>query len=344
MKVHGIGIISSIGRGVKSFSEALQQGPIAPKSSIYSPITKKEIPFFSVDDALLKDKVVLNKSRRSDRFCKMAVLAAWDAFADSEIEVEANEKIGVIVATAFGPHKTTFNFLDNLLDYGDIGVSPTIFSHSVHNAAASYISSALKISGPVCTITDFCFPFHEACKLADSWINQGRCKYVIVGTVDELSSTMEYICDQKLNIRENGRINPFLFSDKTQTVPGEGSVFFLLSNSNNTAKYCSLTYGDEEKNPDIFILESDGMSLDESIYKDVDTGNAALFNCSSLFGGIMSSTSFHCASAALMLKNNCLYLGFTKEAKRNNNKNTLSNIISVKFCCNKDKSIINLKK
>ncbi len=47
------------------------------------------------------------------------------------------------MATAFGPHVTTFNFLDDILDHGDAAVSPTTFSNSVHNAAASYIAMAL---------------------------------------------------------------------------------------------------------------------------------------------------------------------------------------------------------
>jgi len=311
----------SFGRGIEGFAEALKKSPAKPNVSMYSSVSKKEIPVFNVDDSVLKDKNVLKAARRADRFCKMAVLAAYDAFADSGIEKLESEKIGVIVSTSFGPHKTTFSFLDNILDYGDMGVSPTIFSHSVHNAAASYISSALNINGPVCTLTDFYFPFHEACKLAESWIDQGRCKYVLVGTVDELSPAMEYICDQKLNISEDEKIDCFAFSDKAKTVPGEGSVFFLMGKKEENCKYCSISFVDEQRDADVFILESDGMIPDESIYKNVNTKDSTLFNCSPLFGGIMSSTSFHCASAALMLKNGCVYPEFTRD--RNSDKHYL---------------------
>ena len=226
MNIQGIGTISTLGRGSESFTKALHQGPVEPKIVEYSPVTKKTIPVFSVDDKVLKDKEALKSCRRADRFCKMAVLAAGDALKDSGIEIAEDEKIGVIVSTAFGPHQTTFNFLDNILDYGEANVSPTIFSHSVHNAAASYIASALNIQGPASTLTDFCFSFSNALQLADAWINQGRCKYVLAGTVDELSPAMEYICDQKLNISE--------------LVPGEGSTFFLLSAGKRKAKYCDI--------------------------------------------------------------------------------------------------------
>lgn len=340
MKIQGIGMVSSVGRGVESFEVALQHNPALPKSSVYSSVTNKAIPVFSIDDSILKDKDVLKGARRSDRFCKMAVLSARDAFVDSGIQIDETEKIGVIVATSFGPHKTTFNFLDDILDYGEAGVSPTVFSHSVHNAAASYITSALNIKGPVCTLTNFCFPFHEACKLADAWMNQGRCKHVLVGTVDELSSAMEYICDQKLNIDSEEGMNPFAFSKESHTIPGEGSVFFLLSKDDEDSKYCRIECVEEQKDVDIMILESDGMMRDESEYKEVARENDALFNCSPLFGGIMSSTSFHCASAALMIKNNCTYPKFSKDSI----EKEISSVTSFKFGCDKNKAIIYLTK
>ena len=343
MKIHGIGIISSVGRGIKGFDEALLQDPVASQMSVYSSINDKAIPVFSVDDSLLKDRDVLKNSRRADRFCKMAALASWDAMADSGIEIKEDEKVGVIVATAFGPHRTTFNFLDDILDYGEAGVSPTTFSHSVHNAAASYITSALNINGPVSTLTNFCFSFQEACKLADSWMSQGRCKYVLVGTVDELSSAMEYICDQKLDISEDGQIHPFGFSSHAKTVPGEGSAFFLLSKSEESAKYCSISYGDEYEEANVCILESDGTMQDESVYGNVDVGDAELFNCSSLFGSIMSGTSFHCAAGALILKNGRCFSKYTHGLTQEEKK-SLANVVCLKYGWDKDLSIMSLTK
>ncbi len=107
----------------------------------------------------LPDKTLLKKIRRSDAVSKMSVLAAADALANSGIRDIAQKKLGIILATAFGPHVTTFNFLDDILDHGDAAVSPTTFSNSVHNAAASYIAMSLNIKGPTLTITQFQFSF-----------------------------------------------------------------------------------------------------------------------------------------------------------------------------------------
>ena len=124
--------------------------------------------------------------RRADNFAKMAVSASIKACADFEF---SNKKRGVsiILATQFGPHVTTFKFLDNLLDYSETGVSPTIFSHSVHNAAASYIASTLGIIGQTLTITTFVDPLKQALILADAWLETDQAKKIILCYVEEES-------------------------------------------------------------------------------------------------------------------------------------------------------------
>ncbi len=124
--------------------------------------------------------------RRADRFVKMAVAASLDACSESMLPKDRTEA-SIIVATMFGPHATTFRFLDNILDYSDKGVSPTVFSHSVHNAAASYIASALGVMGQTLTITSFNDPLNQALVLAKAWLESGQAVKVLVCYVDEES-------------------------------------------------------------------------------------------------------------------------------------------------------------
>jgi 3-oxoacyl-(acyl-carrier-protein) synthase len=124
--------------------------------------------------------------RRADNFAKMAVGASIEACKDIELSNEANN-VSIILATQFGPHVTTFKFLDHLLDYSETGVSPTVFSHSVHNAAASYIASTLGIIGQTLTITSFMDPFKQALILAESWIETKQAKKIILCYVEEES-------------------------------------------------------------------------------------------------------------------------------------------------------------
>ena len=85
---------------------------------------------------------------------------------------------------------TTFDFLNDILDYGDTSVSPTTFSNSVHNAAASYVSLCLNIRGPTMTVTQFRFSFPAALQLAMAWLEQGRCDYALVGAADQYGDVL----------------------------------------------------------------------------------------------------------------------------------------------------------
>ncbi|MCP4672801.1 MAG: hypothetical protein GY857_16010 [Desulfobacula sp.] len=127
--------------------------------------------------------------RRADIFTKMAVSASSKACSDFTFKKEDMD-VSIIVATLFGPHVTTFKFLDNLLDYSDSGVSPTTFSHSVHNAAASYIAAFLGIRGQSLTITSFDDPFKQALILADAWLEFDQAKKIVVCYVEEESGPM----------------------------------------------------------------------------------------------------------------------------------------------------------
>jgi 3-oxoacyl-[acyl-carrier-protein] synthase II len=313
MNVAGIGVVCAGGRGIGTFERSLRRGwsPPGRKEAPYS--TGESMPVYFVEEETLKDKAVSKGMRRADRFSKMAVLAAWDAVQDGGIGIEeGGASLGIILATAFGPQVTAFRFLDEIVDYGDSGVSPTLFSHSVHNAAASYIASALGIRGPTLTVTQFGFSFHQALLLGGAWIQEGRCRSVLVGSVEECGTVMEYICGKRLAIADDGRIRPFEFSSTPSAVPGEGSVFLLLCGEDRPARYCGLRgvfFADEceRSHPDLRVLDADGMSEDETCYREIATRDVRVAGYSPLFGSMMTGSAFHCAAAALMLRNQTRY-------------------------------------
>ena len=356
MYIAGIGAVFSRGRGINQFEEALKQGWVPPLQNESSFLSGKKIPVYRVDKEIITDKINLKKMRRADRFSKMATIAACDAFYDGGLSLEKTANLGIIVATAFGPHSTTFRFLDDIIDYSDAGVSPIIFSHSVHNAAASYIASALKSNGPVLTVTQFYFSFHQALILAQAWIREGRCDHVLVGSVDECGQVMEYICAKKLKIALDGKIKPFNFSASPVAVPGEGSIFFIISGSNSLNKYCQITDVIINNNtlnnnkPDMYILDADGMIKNETAYKNIASTGVMLAGYSPVFGSMMTGSAFNCAAAALMLKKQIIYASPQQENKyavnicKKTKKTMISSIDCVKHDCIDKKAIIKLKK
>jgi 3-oxoacyl-[acyl-carrier-protein] synthase II len=314
------------------------------------------MPVYSVEENTIKDRAVLKKMRRADRFSKMAVLAAFDAVRDSGVAIgEGGASLGIILATAFGPQVTGFRFLDEIIDYGDSNVSPTLFSHSVHNAAASYVASVLGNRGPTLTVTQFGFSFQQALIIARAWIQEGRCENVLVGSVEECGTVMEFICGKKLQIAEDGRIRPFEFSPSPSAVPGEGSVFLLLSGEGGTKRYCGIrtvSFGHEsaERCPDLYVLDADGMSEDETCYQEIAGQDVMIAGYSPLFGSMMTGSAFHCASAALMLTNQTRYACPVQDNPHgarlctSTEQQKLEEIHCIKYSCTREKAVIDLRR
>jgi 3-oxoacyl-[acyl-carrier-protein] synthase II len=312
MKINGIGMIFTRGLGIGSLERALQNGWQAPGEVAAHPVFGGTLPAYLVDLNSPSVKALLKKVRRSDSLSKMSVVAASDALDNSGIGNIAQKKLGIIISTAFGPHVTTFDFLDDILDHGDAAVSPTTFSNSVHNAAASYVATALNIKGPTLTITQFQFSFQAALQLAQAWLEQGRCDYVLVGAVDQYGDVLGYVSDHKLTTAKDGRIKPFTFKTTCQ-VPGEGAAFFLLSKGNEGNVYCAVKAvhtGDDPdrgKFVDINIIDADGMLPDESAYRSTLSTDIPTAAYSPLFGSMMIGSAFNAAAGALMLKRQTRY-------------------------------------
>ncbi len=183
-----------------------------------------------VSPEILTDPVALKKLRRADRFSKMAALSAWDAAADAGLSAADLETgTGIIVTTAFGPHGATFDFLDEILDFGDEGVSPTRFSHSVHNAAAAYIAILFGSRGPTCTLADFRWPLRGGLSLAAIWLREGRGRRIFVTYTEESSKPMDYIAAQRRSTGADGFVQPFRLSSDPRAVLSEGSVCLVLA-------------------------------------------------------------------------------------------------------------------
>ncbi len=311
MNIVGIGMIFSRGLGVARFEEALRTGWLPPlEIFLPSQADRKRYAYLvSFDD--IPDKTLLKKIRRADKLSKMAVLAAADAISDSRID-RTGKRLGIILATAFGAHVTTFDFLDGILDYGDAAVSPTTFSNSVHNAAASYIASSLDIQGPTLTVTQFRFSFQSALQLAQTWLLQKRCDYVLVGGVDQYGDVLGYVSEQKLNVAPDGKIKPFVFNPTCQ-IPGEGAVFLLVSEAQTQNTYCSADAlqlhekSDQRKPADLIIIDADGMLPDESAYRPLLSPDTPAAAYAPLFGSIMTGSAFNIAAGALMLKKQIHY-------------------------------------
>jgi hypothetical protein len=120
---------------------------------------------------------------------------------------------------------------------------------------------------------------------------------------------MEYACKIKLKTVGDGKIRPFLFSSSPLSVPGEGGAFFMLSKEkceNNYGEVTGISFsGITNSKPDITIIDTDGMTGDETLYRE--TADSTVAGYSPLFGSMLIGSAFNFAAASLMLKKQIAY-------------------------------------
>jgi 3-oxoacyl-[acyl-carrier-protein] synthase II len=302
MHISGVGVLCACGRGPMALENALRSGGDTPS------------PVRAVPPEALEDKVLFKGMRRADRLGKFAVMAAADAWNDSGAAGMDPSRVGIVLASALGPHVRTFEFLDGILDFGQGAVSPTAFSHSVHNAAVSYIAAALQTHGPTLTVTDFCFGFQQAVAIAHCWLAEGRCDGVLVGAAEELGEVMLHVCRRMLTVPEDGRPRPFAFGRAHGPVPGEGAVFFMLSNRRSARDYAALSLEtDVPQGADRVFVDPESFCGSEMDFPGTLPAGAALANDSPLFGNMMTGSAFYCLAAALTLRNGVRPRGLLSE-------------------------------
>jgi len=275
MTITGLGIVFAGGAGVPALREALVSGT-PPEATT---LEKEGVQVMAVPPAALTGNPVLAPARRADRFCKMTLLAAMEAWQGCGADPL---RTGIILATAFGPHATVFRFVNEMLDFGDAKVSPTVFSQSVHAAAASMIATAAGLHGPALSLADLAAPFEEALALAGCWLDSGRCDAVLVGAADELSDVLAHVVRRKW---------PHAF------VPGEGAVFFRLERTGGVR----VSVGPKEtEDAACHLIDSQALGAGKAAPEAQASTAVPVRSYSPLWGSTRLGSALHLAAAALM--------------------------------------------
>ena len=190
----GIGVVGGFGSGVSALEKALAGDRPQPEMvSIPAREGEIRVPCLLADTGRLAEFMPTRNLRRMSHYIRLGLLAAMDAMADAGIlEPDRRGRLGIIVATGHGATGNNYAFQYPFEDREEICGSPTRFANSVHNAAAAYISIALKEMGPNHSITHDDLSFPSALLTAVTWLRQKRVDAVLVGGVDELSHAYAY--------------------------------------------------------------------------------------------------------------------------------------------------------
>lgn len=138
--------------------------------------------------------------RRADDFIRLAVVGGSKALVAAPVRELAPEARGVFIGTAFGPLETNFQSLGSLINDGEGQISPTLFSHSVYNAAAGYTARLLDFRGPALTVTDYGWPFLIALEEARLAVASGLVERALVLGVEVYSELLADAYRRSFNV------------------------------------------------------------------------------------------------------------------------------------------------
>ncbi len=224
------------------------------------PVAVTGFSLFRHDEQVFLDNKVLMKLRRADDFTVMAVASASSAWDSAPERNLGPTETGLFVGTAFGPIETNFRFLDSLCDDGEGQGSPTLFSHSVHHAAAGYMARILDIQGPALTLTTFAWPFLTALKEALYALKQGIVRRALVVGVDVRSPLLE----DGLKLMDSER----------ESLGELGAVAWVLDGGreevfSDHVRILSVSVTEKATDPAQFLLRSDEIAGIEGSYETV---------------------------------------------------------------------------
>ena len=317
LAIRGIGPVGAFGAGLNELRAALKgEKQVVPELvKIKTDRGFHNLPVFRASTRALKTIIKSRELRRLDHFSRMALLGACLACEDAG-QTLIGERTGLIVASAYGASATTFSFLDSVIKDGDALASPTLFSNSVHNAAAAHIAKHLKITGPNLSLSQGHLSVPMALLTAAQWLAEGRVDTVLCGAVDEYCDVLGYCWQSFLNQKETS-------SDKNQGSylkprgPGEGSLFFWLSRADGT----SAPYGYLEKlelkttMPNtqeaacaVPLICSFGPDNDNPEPRIDQINNLLKIDLSQICGSLPIAAAFDLAAAATMLCDQTLYI------------------------------------
>ena len=315
MVIEGIGAVGGFGEGMTALQQAFSGLLVnQDKVSIETREGTKEIPAYLAGTDGLFRFFEKKELRRIDHYSRLALLGACLALEDASRPVHNVGPLGVIIATGYGPHRTTFSFLDSFIEGGDVFSSPTQFASSVHNAAAAYIGILLHQTGPSLTVSQFETSVASGLLTAWSWLEEQRVEAVLLGAVDEYSPVLGYCWERLLGPLPGAdvRINPGNFDVQT-AIPGEGAAFFVLSCDETrkkrgvvtgvTASSChsnEVSIAADNK----ILIGADGQRNTGRYYKTLPFAETALCY-SHAYGSVPVGQAFDLAIATLVMSGVC---------------------------------------
>jgi 3-oxoacyl-[acyl-carrier-protein] synthase II len=313
--ISGIGLVGGFGLGKEALLDALRNGGKPNGTvSVANPSGQRCLPAYQVDVSGVGRFVSAAAMRRMNRFAKLAVLGASLALEDAGWPIPVKRKdVGLVIASGYGASKSTFDFLDSMIDDNGSYPSPTLFSNSVHSSAASHLGIILELEGPCLTVSQFEMSPISALLTARSWLVEGRVEAVLFGVVEEICPVLGYCYDRFFGAGAYGPIEPFAWERQT-AIMGEGAAFLLLKCGDPDSRYGHIDrlLWTQSRNfavpaGSLLVLGADGHTCCAEDYRRLSEGVVSRTAYTPLYGSMPGGQAFDVAIAAISAEHNLGY-------------------------------------
>lgn len=198
--VSGLGCVLAGGCGRNHLAAALRRGaaPTRPVETLpgYHRVDGARTAVRAADADLTPWLEPL-AARRMGRPSRMAVAAMRMALDEAGLSAaEDGARVGVAMATAYGPAEYSERILLQILDEGPQAVSPFLFTESVANAPAAQMAIHAGATAANLTVTQREAGPLLALALAAREIERGRADRMLVGAVDEMNPLLHAALDR----------------------------------------------------------------------------------------------------------------------------------------------------
>ncbi|WP_026565330.1 beta-ketoacyl-ACP synthase II [Bacillus sp. UNC41MFS5] len=149
--ITGMGVVSPLGNNVETFWRNLTEGRSGISYINTFDVSKHKTKIAGlVRDFNAEDMLGQKDARRMDRFCQFALVAAEQAWNDSNLNIKEIdlERLSVYIGSGIGGIETLMQNIDVLRERGPQRVSPTMVPSMIANAASAQISIKWGALGP----------------------------------------------------------------------------------------------------------------------------------------------------------------------------------------------------
>ena len=165
------------------------------------------------------------QAAQADRFAQFALVAAAQAVAQAG--PVTGPDCGVVLGTAGGGLATSEESYRAVFAEGKSRVHPLTVPKLMASAAASHVSMAQGITGPVFTVSTACAGSNHAIGLAFQMVRSGMCRAVLAGGAEAMLTFGGVKAWEGLRVLSPTGCRPFS-CDRDGMVQGEGAAVFVL--------------------------------------------------------------------------------------------------------------------